>query len=48
MAEEAGVNEKTIRRDLHTFQEAGFPLEETVCDHGAKRGGSTRQEPGRA
>ena len=30
------VTEKTIRRDLQAFQEAGFPLEETVGDHGRK------------
>lgn len=36
LAEEAGVNEKTIRRDLATFQTAGFPLEETVGPHGRK------------
>ena len=32
MAEEMGVCAKTIRRDLDTFQKAGFPLEETVGD----------------
>ena len=37
MAEEAGVNEKTIRRDLEAFEQAGFPLEETVCAHGLKK-----------
>ena len=31
-----GVSEKTIRRDLETFQKVGFPLEETVGDHGRK------------
>jgi len=36
LAQEAGVNEKTIRRDLETFQTAGFPLEETVGPHGRK------------
>jgi proteasome accessory factor B len=37
MVEEAGVSEKTIRRDLQTFQRVGFPLVQTVCDHGRKR-----------
>jgi predicted DNA-binding transcriptional regulator YafY len=37
MAEETGVNEKTIRRDLEAFRQAGFPLEETVCAHGRKK-----------
>ena len=38
MAEEmGGVNEKTIRRDLEAFGQAGFPLEETVCARGLKR-----------
>ncbi len=36
MAAETGVNDKTIRRDLQTFREAGFPLEETVGDFGRK------------
>ena len=26
MADEMGVSDKTIRRDLETFQKAGFPL----------------------
>ncbi len=30
------LTRKTIRRDLHTFQQAGFPLEESVGDHGRK------------
>jgi len=37
MAGEMGVSEKTIRRDLETFQQAGFPLEETVGEFGTKR-----------
>ena len=37
MAREMNVSQKTIRRDLETFQKAGFPLEETVGDHGLKR-----------
>ncbi|NQU21309.1 MAG: WYL domain-containing protein [Candidatus Nealsonbacteria bacterium] len=37
MIEEMGVSDKTVRRDLETFQKAGFPLEETVGDHGLKR-----------
>lgn len=36
MAEEMGTSTKTIRRDLETFTAAGFPLEETVGDHGRK------------
>lgn len=36
LADETHVNEKTIRRDLQTFQQAGFPLEESVGDHGRK------------
>jgi predicted DNA-binding transcriptional regulator YafY len=37
MATEAGVNEKTIRRDLDSFQRVGFPLEETVGEFGRKK-----------
>ena len=37
MSEEMGVSEKTIRRDLETFQAAGFPLVETVEDFGRKK-----------
>jgi len=37
MAQETGVSEKTIRRDLEMFQQAGFPLIETVTDHGRKK-----------
>ena len=33
---EFGVSEKTVRRDLETFQKAGFPLEETVGEFGRK------------
>ncbi|MDZ4782172.1 MAG: WYL domain-containing protein, partial [Planctomycetia bacterium] len=36
MAAELSVTEKTIRRDLATFQLAGFPLIETVGDRGRK------------
>jgi len=36
MAQEMGVTEKTIRRDLRVFQEVGFPIEETTGDHGRK------------
>ena len=36
MAAELTVTEKTIRRDLATFQQAGFPLIESVGDHGRK------------
>jgi len=37
MAEESGVSEKTVRRDLETFQAAGFPLEEIVEQYGRKK-----------
>lgn len=37
LAQELGVSEKTIRRDLQAFTEAGFPLEEKVVDHGRKK-----------
>jgi predicted DNA-binding transcriptional regulator YafY len=48
LAEERGVGEKTIRRDLETFQVAGFPLVETVEDFGRKKWhiDSTNQQPG--
>jgi hypothetical protein len=44
LAEELAVSGKTIRRDLRTFQAAGFPLEETVEQFGRKR---WRNEPAR-
>ncbi len=34
---ELAVSEKTVRRDLETFQRAGFPLREQLEDHGRKR-----------
>ena len=37
LAQEMGVSEKTIRRDLECFQQAGFPLAETVEEHGRKK-----------
>ena len=37
LAEELGVGEKTIRRDLETFQTVGFPLVETVEQFGRKK-----------
>src|SRR5437868_696997 len=37
MAIDAGVTEKTIRRDLELFQRIGFPLEETVAEFGRKK-----------
>ena len=48
MAKEMGVSDKTIRRDLETFQKAGFPLEETVGDHGLKKWqvDSAKTQPG--
>jgi proteasome accessory factor B len=36
LAQEAGVSIKTIRRDLETFQAAGFPLREVVGEFGRK------------
>lgn len=39
MAQEMGVSDKTIRRDLETFARVGFPLTETVQDHGRKKYG---------
>ena len=36
LAEELAVCEKTIRRDVETFQEVGFPLEDHVGNHGRK------------
>jgi predicted DNA-binding transcriptional regulator YafY len=36
MAAEAGVGDKTIRRDLELFRSLGFPLEETVGEFGRK------------
>jgi predicted DNA-binding transcriptional regulator YafY len=48
MVQELGVSEKTIRRDLETFQAAGFPLQETVEDFGRKKWhiDAGRSEPG--
>jgi len=48
MAQDMVVVDKTIRRDLATFQKAGFPLEETVGDHGEKkwRLDPTKTQPG--
>jgi predicted DNA-binding transcriptional regulator YafY len=37
MVHELNVSEKTIRRDLETFQAAGFPLKETVGEFGRKQ-----------
>jgi len=37
MAQTLEVSEKTIRRDLDMFIQAGFPLDETVGEHGKKR-----------
>ena len=36
LAEEMKVNEKTIRRDLQTFEQVGFPLEESIGERGRK------------
>ncbi len=36
MAGEMDVSEKTIRRDLVTFKTIGFPIEESMGDHGRK------------
>jgi predicted DNA-binding transcriptional regulator YafY len=37
MVHELNVSEKTIRRDLETFQAAGFPLKEVVGEFGRKQ-----------
>ena len=37
MIHELGVSDKTIRRDLETFQAAGFPVKETVEEFGRKK-----------
>src|SRR3954449_3293669 len=37
MAADAGVNEKTIRRDLDLFRSVGVELDETAGDFGRKR-----------
>lgn len=36
MARETDVTIRTVYRDLQTLQQAGFPLEESVSDHGRK------------
>jgi proteasome accessory factor B len=36
MADEAGVSQRTIRRDLELFRSVGFPLEEAVGEFGRK------------
>jgi len=36
LAADAGVSEKTVRRDLITLATAGFPLTEKAADHGKK------------
>jgi predicted DNA-binding transcriptional regulator YafY len=48
LSTEMGVSEKTIRRDLETFQTAGFPLVETVEDFGRKKWhiDPTKNQPG--
>ncbi len=50
LAAERGVSEKTIRRDLETFRQAGFPLLETTEDHGRKKWqiDTTKYQPGLA
>jgi predicted DNA-binding transcriptional regulator YafY len=37
MMHELDVSEKTVRRDLETFQAAGFPLQEVVGEFGRKK-----------
>jgi proteasome accessory factor B len=36
MAQEMGVCDKTVRRDLETFEQAGFPLQEQIGEFGRK------------
>jgi proteasome accessory factor B len=45
MGHELNVSEKTIRRDLETFQAAGFPLKEVVGEFGRK---TWHIDPGKA
>jgi predicted DNA-binding transcriptional regulator YafY len=37
LAQEMGVSEKTIKRDLDTFQSVGFPVREVVEERGRKK-----------
>lgn len=37
MAEELGVSQRTIRRDLETFQQVGFPIRQTTGEFGRKQ-----------
>ncbi len=48
MVHELGVSEKTIRRDLETFQAVGFPLKEVVGEFGRKKWNidAGKDEPG--
>ncbi len=48
MVDETGVSEKTIRRDLELFQQVGFPVVESVEEHGRKkwRVDPDRNQPG--
>ena len=50
LAAERAVSEKTIRRDLEAFRQAGFPLLETTEDHGRKKWqiDATKYQPGLA
>ena len=48
MAEEMGVSEKTIRRDLDTFERVGFPLTETLRITAARSTASTTGRTNRA
>jgi predicted DNA-binding transcriptional regulator YafY len=36
LATEFSVDQKTVRRDLLVLRQAGFPLAETLGDHGRK------------
>ena len=45
MAQDMAVSEKTIRRDLETFQRAGFPLLGTCKSRGGIRANGSRQSP---
>ncbi len=48
MAEELGVSQKTIRRDLETFQQVGFPIRQTTGQFGRKQWhlDASREAPG--
>ena len=48
MAEELGVSERTVRRDLETFQRSGFRWRKSLRNTGEKNGESNRERTSRA